>query len=226
MASTSSASSHSASHPTSLHVPPSYPDSVPVETLVQHLLDAKRSLSSMRLVLRANELVHAARQEHEESVILSAQTQFLRRGIREQMRLLLRVRKGLMRTYDDGKRDFKQTIKTLDLTNSRLEDTMGVLRGRIVSSAFRPPGEGKRNLLDFVDEAQVDRMRETLKENIQALQVIVTLVLPSLLPRIASAIQSLRGLRLVRLEVSSVPLTLTRLDDAAIFRQRPSPVRS
>ncbi|KAI1199992.1 kinase activator [Nemania serpens] len=171
MASTSSASSHSASRPTSLHaLPSSYADSVPVEALVQHLLDAKRSLSSMRLVLRANELVHAARQDHEESVILSAQTQFLRRGISEQMRLLLRVRKGLTRTYDDGKRDFKQTIKTLDLTNSRLEDTMGVLRGRIVSSAFRPPGEEKRSLLDFVDEAQVDTMRETLKENIQALQ--------------------------------------------------------
>ncbi|KAI0182564.1 kinase activator [Xylaria flabelliformis] len=170
MAATSPASSHSVSRPTSLHVSPSYPDSVPVEALVQHLLDAKRSLSSMRLVLRANELVHAARQAHEESVILSAQTQFLRRGIGEQMRLLLRIRKGLTRTYDNGKREFKQIIKTLDATNGRLEDTMNVLRGRAVNSAFRPPGEEKRNLLDFVDEAQVDRMRDTLKENIQALQ--------------------------------------------------------
>ncbi|KAF2969612.1 hypothetical protein GQX73_g4027 [Xylaria multiplex] len=173
MASTSSTSSHSASLPASLHAPSSDIDSVPVETLVQHLLDAKRSLSSMALVLRANELVHAARQAHEESVILSAQTQFLRRGISEQMRLLLRIRKGLMRTYDDGRREFKQIIKALDVTNSRLEDTMSVLRGRGVNSAFRPPGEEKRSLLDFVDEAQVDRMREALKENIQALQVII-----------------------------------------------------
>ncbi|RWA05627.1 hypothetical protein EKO27_g9477 [Xylaria grammica] len=170
MTSTSSASSHSASRPTSLHAPPSDIDSVPVETLVKHLLDAKRSLSSMGLVLRANELVHAARQAHEESVILSAQTQFLRHDISEQMRLLLRIRKGLIRTYDGGKREFKQIIKALDLVNSRLEDTIGVLRGRGVNSAFRPPGEEKRSLLDFVDEAQVDRMREGLKENIQALQ--------------------------------------------------------
>ncbi|KAI1277658.1 kinase activator [Xylaria sp. FL0933] len=174
MASTSSASSPSASRPTSrptsLHVAPSYHDSVSVEALVQHLLDAKRSLSSMRHVLRANELVHVARQAHEESVILSAQTQFLRRGISEQMRLLLRIRKDLMRTYDGGKREFKQTIKTLDVTNSRLEDTMNVLRGRPVDSAFRPPGEERRSLLHFVDEAQVDGMREALKENIQALQ--------------------------------------------------------
>ncbi|KAI0526410.1 kinase activator [Xylaria bambusicola] len=170
MASTGSASSHSASHSASVHVPPSYLDSVPVESLVQHLLDAKRSLSSMGLVLRANELVHVARHAHEESVILKAQTQFLRRGISEQMRLLLRIRKDLMRTYDDGKREFKHIIKTLDATNSRLEDTMNVLRDRGVDSAFRPAGEEKRSLLDFVDEAQVDRMREALKENIQALQ--------------------------------------------------------
>ncbi|KAI0400356.1 kinase activator [Xylaria palmicola] len=170
MASPSPASSHSASRPTSLHALPTHSDSVPVATLVQHLLDAKRSLSSVGLVLRANELVHTARQAHEESVILSAQTQFLRRGISEQMRLLLRLRKGLTRTYDNGKREFKQIIKTLDVTNGRLEDTMGVLRGRIVDGAFRPPGEEKRSLLDFVDEAQVDGMRESLKENIQALQ--------------------------------------------------------
>ncbi|KAI2642728.1 kinase activator [Xylaria nigripes] len=174
MASGSPTLSHSPSRPTSrpasLNVSSSYFDSVSVETLVQYLLDAKRSLSSMRLVMRANELVHAARQAHEESVILSAQTQFIRRGINEQTRLLLRVRKALTRTYDSGKREFKQTIKTLDMTNSRLEDTINVLRDRAVNSAFRPPGEEKRSLLDFVDEAQVDRMREALKENIQVLQ--------------------------------------------------------
>ncbi|KAI1434392.1 kinase activator [Xylaria sp. CBS 124048] len=174
MASASMSLSHSATRSTSqsasVHASPSYFDSVSVETLVQHLLDAKRSLSSMRLVLRANELVHVARQAHEESAILTAQTQFIRRGINEQIRLLLRVRKGLMRTYDSGKREFKQTIKTLDVTNSRLEDTMGILRHQIVNESFRPSGEEKRNLLDFVDEAQVDRMREALKENIQVLQ--------------------------------------------------------
>ncbi|KAI0201386.1 kinase activator [Astrocystis sublimbata] len=171
-ASPSSSQSASASRQSSIHAhaPDSYADTVPVETLVQHLLDAKRSLSSMSLVLRANDLVHSARQAHEESVILGAQTQFLRRGIGEQLRLLLRVRKGLTRTYDNGKREFKQIIKTLDATNGRLEDTMNVLRGRTVNSAFRPPDEEKRSLLDFVDEAQVERMRESLKGNIQALQ--------------------------------------------------------
>lgn len=179
MASISSTSSQSASRPTSqpssLRAPLPQVDSLPVETLVQHLLDAKRSLSSMRLVLRANELVHHARQAHEESVLLSAQTQFLRRGISEQLRLLLRLHKGLTRTYADGKREFKHIIKALDATNSRLEDTMNILRSRIVDSSFRPPGEENRNLLDFVDEAHVDGIREALKEHIQALQVAITL---------------------------------------------------
>ncbi len=125
----------------------------------------------MRLVLRANDLVHLARQAHEEVVILSVQSQFLRRGISDQVRLLLRVRKSMGRTYDGGKREFKQIIKELDATNGRLEDTMNVLRNRIVESAFRPEGEEQKNLLDFVDEEQVHTMRNALKENIAALQV-------------------------------------------------------
>lgn len=146
-------------------------DSIPVETLVQYLLDAKRSLSSIGLVLRANELVHNARVAHEESVILAAQSTFLRRGISDQVRILLRIRKSMIRTYDSGKREFKIVIRSLDASNSRLEETMSVLRKRIVDRAFRPPGEEPRDLLEFVDEAQVDAMRDTLKENIAALQV-------------------------------------------------------
>ncbi|RYP44843.1 hypothetical protein DL768_008742 [Monosporascus sp. mg162] len=172
MASTNSSASsaQSALRQHSTHAAPEHEDSVPVETLVQLLLEAKRSLSSMGLVLRANDLVHLARQAHEESVILSAQSQFLRRGISEQVRLLLRVRKCLNRTYDSGKREFKQVIRDLDATNGRLEDTINVLRGRTVESAFRPDGEEKKNLLDFVDEVQVHTMRDALKENIAALQ--------------------------------------------------------
>ncbi|KAI1213763.1 autophagy-related protein 17 [Annulohypoxylon truncatum] len=166
------ASSTSVSRSASHHVDTSSIQSVPVETLVQYLLDAKRSLSSMGLVWRANELVHSARQAHEESVILAAQSQFLYHGINEQVRLLQRLRRGMNRTYDNGKREFKQTIKTLDAANGRLVDTMKVLRDRVVDSTFRPRGEEKKNLLDFVDESQVDAMRDALKENIQALQNI------------------------------------------------------
>ncbi|KAI2626782.1 autophagy-related protein 17 [Hypoxylon sp. NC1633] len=168
--STSLASSSSVSRSASHHGLPASTDSVSVETLVQHLLDAKRSLNSMGLVLRANELVHLARQAHEESAVLTAQSQFLRQGIHEQVRLLDRLRRGMNRTYDNGKREFKAIIRTLDSADNRLQETMNVLRERTVDSAFRPTGEEKKNLLDFVDESRIDAIRDNLKENIQSMQ--------------------------------------------------------
>ncbi|KAK6088067.1 kinase activator [Seiridium cupressi] len=172
MASPSSTASSSPrnSRPSSRHGEIEADGSVPVETLVQHLLDAKRSLSSMAQVLRANEIVTAARQAHEESVVLGAQAQFLRRGINDQIRLLLKARRSMSKTYDSGKREFKQVIKSLDAANGHLETTMNVLRDQTVESAFRPKGEAKRSLLDFVDVAQVDIMHNALKDNIAALQ--------------------------------------------------------
>ncbi|KAI1851446.1 hypothetical protein JX266_003521 [Neoarthrinium moseri] len=172
MASPSSSTASPARHsrPSSRHDDVEAADSIPVETLVQHLLEAKRSLSSMTSVLRANELVTAARLAHEESVILGAQAQFLRRGINDQVRLLLKVRRGMNKTYESGKREFKQVIKDLDSANSQLESTMNVLRDRTVESVFRPKGEERKSLLDFVDVEQVETMRNILKENIAALQ--------------------------------------------------------
>src|SRR3569833_594736 len=163
-------SPRSASRPSSLH-PPVSADDVPIEALVEHLLAAKRALSSMDLVLRGNELATEARHLYEESTILEAQTAFLRRGVSEQARLLLRVRKGMSRAYDAGRREFKTVIKTLDAANGKLERTMEMLRQTVVAAVFRPEGEEPRNLLDFVDENSVDEMRNSLKESIAELQV-------------------------------------------------------
>lgn len=125
----------------------------------------------MTLVLHANDLSTHARRLHEESVILGAQTAFLRTGINEQVILLKRVRKSMSRTYDSGKREFKHLIRTLDSANAKLEKMMEQLRGTIVEAAFRPKGEEPRNLMDFVDEKSVDVMRNALKESIGELQV-------------------------------------------------------
>lgn len=144
---------------------------VPVEVLVEYLLAAKRALSSMTLVLRANDLTTHARQLHEESVILRAQTTFLNKGITEQRRLLNKVRRSMIRTYDAGKKEFKHIIKTLDVANGKLETTMDMLRKTTVDAVFRPAGEEPKNLLDFVDENQVHGMREALKASIAELQV-------------------------------------------------------
>lgn len=78
-----------------------------LQTLVSHLLAAKRSLSSISTVWRANEIVTSARSALEESVVLSARTGFLRSGISEQVKILRRVRGGIEGVYKDGQRDFK-----------------------------------------------------------------------------------------------------------------------
>lgn len=172
----STASSTSVSRSGSRHGPHSSSKSISVETLVQHLLDAKRSLSSMGLVLRANELVYSARQAHEEAAILTAQSDFIRQAILDQTLLLNRLRRGITRTYDHGKREFKQILRTLDAADSRLQDTMNVLRDQFVDKSFRPAGEEQKNLLDFIDESQVDGIRNGLKDHIQTLQVGVICV--------------------------------------------------
>ena len=80
---------------------------ISLETLVTHLLASKRSLASISTVWRANEIVTSARSALEESVVLSARTGFLRRGISEQVKILRRVRGGIENVYKDGQRDFK-----------------------------------------------------------------------------------------------------------------------
>ncbi|KAH8898249.1 kinase activator [Thozetella sp. PMI_491] len=188
MASHSSASSsrYSSSRPDSLrHQPnpapspspgpspdadPVHDGDVPVEVLVEHLLAAKRSLSSIHTVLRANDLATHGRQLHEQSVILSAQTAFLRNGIGEQARLLRQVRKGMGKVYDAGKSDFKRLIRQLDHADGQLKKTMSMLSNTGVESVFRPKGEEQKSLMDFVDEKSVDEMRDALKSSLGELR--------------------------------------------------------
>jgi len=142
-----------------------------LETLVAHLLSAKRALASISTVWRANEIVTSARSALEESVKLSARTGFMRDGISEQVKILRKVRGGIENVYKEGQRDFKNVIRTLDGANSRLESTMDILRLTMVEAAFRPAEENPRSLLDFVDEQSVETMRDAVKESIRESRV-------------------------------------------------------
>ena len=149
------------------------PDDVPIETLVEHLLSAKRSLSTMNSVLRANEICTNALQLYEEAVVLGSETEYLRRGMASQLGVLARVRNGLNRTCENGKRDFKQLIRMMDGTDGKMRETIGALRDRVVEKGFREGegDEGERNLMDFVDEKGVQRVVEALKGSVTELQV-------------------------------------------------------
>jgi autophagy-related protein 17 len=144
---------------------------ISVDTLVNHLLVAKRSLSSMNHVLRANELATTARHSHEEMLLLAAQTAFVRNYLRDQNAILVRIRRSLQATYEWGKRDFKKLIKAMDEADATLTGTMDMLRETDVQTLLQPNDGGRKNLLDFVDESSVHGMRDVMKQSIQDLQV-------------------------------------------------------
>jgi autophagy-related protein 17 len=78
-----------------------------LDSLIAHLVASKRSLSSIDLVWRANELVTSARAALEESVILGARSGFLKQGISGQAKVLRRVRDGIGDVAREGQVDFE-----------------------------------------------------------------------------------------------------------------------
>ncbi|MCJ1464207.1 autophagy protein 17 [Pseudocyphellaria aurata] len=140
--------------------------STPLETLVSHLLASKRSLSSINFVYRANELVTATRSSLETSVITSARTEFLRSGIDSQVQILTRVRKNTEDVAREGAAEFKAVIRDLDTAEKRLRETLNLLRETMVEASLRPEEEGKRSLLDFVDETGVAGLMARIKASI------------------------------------------------------------
>ncbi|KAL1890335.1 hypothetical protein Sste5346_008337 [Sporothrix stenoceras] len=153
---------------------PGNSSTVPVETLVEHLLAARRALGTISQVLRSNELATEARQLYTGAMVEAAQTGFLRNGIRQQAAILLQIRRGMSKAYDVGRRDFRMLIRTLDAANGQLEHTMEILRATTVAAVFRPAEEEPRNLLDFVDEAGVEALRDAIKQSIAELQAAQT----------------------------------------------------
>ncbi|MCJ1427551.1 autophagy protein 17 [Sticta canariensis] len=137
-----------------------------LETVVSHLLASKRSLSSINHVYRANELVTATRNSLETSVITSARTEFLRTGIDSQVRILTRVRNNIEGVAREGAAEFKAVIRNLDTAEERLRETLNLLRKTMVEASLRPEDEGRRSLLDFVDETGVDGLMARIKTSI------------------------------------------------------------
>ncbi|KAF3482771.1 uncharacterized protein GIQ15_02095 [Arthroderma uncinatum] len=137
-----------------------------LDTLVSHLAAAKRSLSSIHHVWRANEIVTSARTALEESVVVSARTGFLRRSLDEQIRLLYKVRTEVEDVAHRGRADFAGAIKDLDAVDSELQRTLDSLRETTLEPAFRPEQEVSKTLHDFIDEHAVDDIQSLLKDAI------------------------------------------------------------
>ncbi|GAB1213567.1 autophagy protein 17 [Aspergillus terreus] len=137
-----------------------------LETLISHLVAAKRSLSSINHVWRANEIVTSARSALEESVVVSARTGFLRKGLNNQLRLLYSVRAEVEEVSVRGRSEFAGVLRSLDAADARLRKTLNLLRETIVHASFRPEGEEPKSLHDFVDERGVEELNSALKSAI------------------------------------------------------------
>uniref|UniRef100_A0A093VV76 Autophagy-related protein 17 n=1 Tax=Talaromyces marneffei PM1 TaxID=1077442 RepID=A0A093VV76_TALMA len=134
-----------------------------LDTLISYLVAAKRSLSSIYHVSRADEIVNTARNALEESVVLSAKTGFLRRGQKNQIRLLYNVRGGIGNISHRGRAEFAAVLTELDEVDERLRQTLDKLRQTVVHPSFRPEGEVPKSLHDFVDERGVEELQIILK---------------------------------------------------------------
>ena len=67
----------------------------------------------------------------------------------------------------EGAKEFEDVVEALDTADEKLKETLEMLRTTIVEAKLRPEGEGKRSLLDFVDEGGVDVLVLGLKESIK-----------------------------------------------------------
>ncbi|KAJ5550365.1 hypothetical protein N7535_001697 [Penicillium sp. DV-2018c] len=137
-----------------------------VDTLISYLLAAKRSLTSINHVWRANEIVTASHSALEQSVVVCSRTGFLRRGLNGQLRLLYDIRTEVEQISRRGRDDFSVALKKLDDADSRLRATLDLLRGTIVHASFRPGDEEQKTLHDFVDERGVEELHASLKASI------------------------------------------------------------
>ncbi len=133
------------------------------EGLIAHLLAAKRSLSSISHVYRANNLCTSTRLSLEKAAILTARTSFLRSGISSQLDVLEHVQLNTQDTARQDSEDFGAIILRLNSADARLRETLDTLRGTIVEAGLRSEKEGRRSLLDFVDEGGVEGLTESIK---------------------------------------------------------------
>ncbi|KAI9776257.1 MAG: autophagy protein 17 [Geoglossum umbratile] len=141
-----------------------------LEILIAHLVASKRSLSSIDLVWRANELVTSARAALEESVILGARSGFLKQGIAGQVKVLRWVRDGIEDVAREGHVEFEAVLRELDAADARLRRTLDILRSTTVEPGFRPANDEPKTLHDFVDGQGVDNLKASIRNSIDQVQ--------------------------------------------------------
>ncbi|KIV92037.1 hypothetical protein PV10_06512 [Exophiala mesophila] len=170
----SSPSPISSTHAHLPHSPPS------VETLVEYLVSAKKSLGSFNLVHRATTILLETRTSLESTTALLAKTCYLRKSLAAQVKILRRVQFELEAAAQAIQHDFEAVIRELDDTDSRLHQYIQLLKDTQIEQAFNPtsssgpglfPHAPKETLHDFVDDKGIDTIKNAMKiaiDNAQA----------------------------------------------------------
>ncbi|KAL9121586.1 MAG: hypothetical protein Q9187_001856 [Circinaria calcarea] len=192
-----------------------------LEALVSHLLAAKRSLSSVDHVYRANDIVTATRQSLESTTVEVARTKFLQNESFSQIEILEMVQNHSKSVAQECVAEFQSVIKGLDTAESRLRRTLNQLRSTMVEVKLRPEGEERRSLIDFVDETGVQALLGMIKESIDATGEARKEYENSnaAMEREVSSIKSLlgkdRGLASIQVPILPIPIALHHMEEHA-----------
>ena len=164
MSLSASDSSHSSQHSTVQDVSLS---ENPLDLLLPILIAAKRSLSTVEHVYRANDLCASTRHALETSAVTTARTTFLRSGVDSQLGVLRKVQEQTGHGLEAGRQEYREVLVTLDEAEERLRITLRELEGTLVEKQLRPEGEEPRNLLDFVHKDGVEGLVKDIRNDIR-----------------------------------------------------------
>ncbi|KAF2789835.1 hypothetical protein K505DRAFT_327978 [Melanomma pulvis-pyrius CBS 109.77] len=134
-----------------------------LEDLVNHFVASKRSLNTQTVLWRANEIVTSARDLLEENAILAAKNSSIRSIVDEQVDALEAVRRGIDVVEAEVQVEFKQLLHDLDASYSGLQSTLAVLRDTPIEAVLQPPGTPQKHLFDFIDNATVTNLKDSLR---------------------------------------------------------------
>ena len=140
-----------------------------LDTLVPHLLAARRSLSCVEHVSHANDLVTGTRQALESHTIITARILFIQNGSTAQISTLDHVRNHTTSMARKAGDEFHTVIGRLDAAESRLRGTLDLLKSTRVDPNLRPEDEAPKYLADFVEETGVMTLMNNIKQSIDTI---------------------------------------------------------
>ena len=152
---------------------------VTIETLISYLIAAKRSLTSIQNVHRANTVLSEARASVESTATLIAKTTYLRRSLLSQLKILRGIQFELEGAAHAIQIEFQQVVKELDGAERRLARNVHALQHTQIEDAFKraqredetPRSETPKNSLhDFVEDGPIEELKETMKDVIDNVQ--------------------------------------------------------